>query len=167
MRFLGGFITALLVLAVLAILVTVTGAYNVAASAPDWPLQASFLHIVMTNSVRLRAGVSSRESFSEEEARAGFKDYDHMCVICHSAPGKQRGDISKGMRPQPPKLADDARHWTNAQLFWIIKNGVDMTGMPAFGATHSDAQVWNLVAFLRRLQHMSADDFTEAERTWK
>ena len=59
----------------------------------------------------------------------GFKDYDEMCIVCHSAPGKERRPISKGMRPQPPNLAKASTQWTNAQLFWIIKNGVKMTGM--------------------------------------
>ena len=44
-----------------------------------------------------------------------------------------------------PKLQE----WSSAELFWIIKNGIKMTGMPAFGPTHQDEQIWNIVGFVR------------------
>lgn len=86
-----------------------------------------------------------------------------MCIICHSAPGKERRPISKGMCPQPPNLAETSKQWTSAQLFWIIKNGVKMTGMPAFGSTHSDEQMWNIVGFVRQLPQLSPNDFRAME----
>ncbi len=93
----------------------------------------------------------------------GFKDYDEMCIICHSAPGKERKAISKGMRPEPPNLAETSKRWTTTQLFWIVKNGIKLTGMPAFGATHGDDEIWNIVGFVRLLPEMSADTFRAME----
>jgi mono/diheme cytochrome c family protein len=143
-------VTAIIIMVVAAALVAWT--YDVEASVPDTAIEFEVLHSIMRNSVQMRAGTVERETWSEEDVRNGFKDYDEMCIICHSAPGKERRPISKGMRPQPPDLAKPPKQWTNAQLFWIIKNGVKMTGMPAFGSTHSDEQIWNIVGFVRRLR---------------
>lgn len=165
MRFLGGFLTALFFVAVAAVLVGV--AYNVAASTPDTPAELEILHRVMRNSVEMRAGDDIQRTWTEEETGKGFREYDEMCVICHAAPGKERSTISKGMRPQPPLLADAAKTWTNSQLFWIVRNGVRMTGMPAFGVTHSDEQIWNIVGFARRLPQMSADEYRAMQSRYK
>jgi mono/diheme cytochrome c family protein len=165
MRFLGGFLTALFIVAVAATLVGV--AYNVAASSPDTPLEYDILHRIMRNSVELRAGDDIQRTWTEEEIGKGFGEYNEMCVICHAAPGKERSFISKGMRPQPPLLAEAAKTWTNSQLFWIVRNGVRMTGMPSFGVTHSDERIWNIVGFLRRLPQTSPEEFRAMESKYK
>ncbi len=113
--------------------------------------------------VLARAGEEKRGSWSEEQIRMGFKDFDAMCITCHPAPGKERSDISKGLRPEPPDLAKASKQWTNAQLLWIVKNGVNMTGMPAFGRTHDDERIWGIVGFISKLQGMSAQDFHSVE----
>jgi mono/diheme cytochrome c family protein len=161
MRFFVGFVTVLIVMVVAAAVAAWT--YDVGASVPDTAVEFKILHSIMQNSVRIRAGTDEPETWSEEEVRKGFKDYDEMCVVCHSAPGKERSPISKGMRPQPPNLAEASKQWTGAQLFWIIKNGIKLTGMPAFGSTHSDEQIWNIVGFVCRLPQVSPNDFRSLE----
>ena len=120
----------------------------------------------MRNSVQMRAGKEERQTWTEEEVRKGLLDYDEMCIVCHAAPGKERGPISQGMRPQPLLLAEASKHWTSAQLFWIVKNGVKMTGMPAFGSTYSDEPIWNIVGFVRRLPQLSPDEFSTMEMNY-
>ncbi len=121
MKFFLGFAAAVFVVVIVAAIFAVS--YNVAASVAEMPLESEVLHSVMRHSVQARAGVEGRETWSEAELRKGFQEYDEMCIICHSAPGKERTPISKGMRPQPPNLTDTAKQWSTAQLFWIIKNG--------------------------------------------
>lgn len=162
MKFLLGFVVAVALMVIGAIVFAAT--YNVAASARGSKLEFGILHSVMRNAVRARAGEDGRETWTEEELRKGFEQYDEMCIICHSAPGKERRPISKGMEPQPPNLAETSKQWTTAQLFWIIKNGIKMTGMPAFGPTHSDEEIWNLVGFVRRLPEISGDKYLAMER---
>lgn len=163
MKFLTGFVTAFIVSALGAFLVIVSSVYNVAATAPHTALVRVILNWTMRNSVRVHAGNESPETWSEDQARKGFKDYDAMCVICHSAPGKERSYISKGLRPEPPNLAETSERWSSAELFWIIKNGVKMTAMPAFGPTHQDEQIWNIVAFIRRLPQLRLSNL----RRWR
>ena len=82
-----------------------------------------------------------------------------MCVTCHGAPGVERGTLGKGINPKPPNLAKEAGEWSDRELFWITKHGIKLAGMPAFGVTHSDEELWAIVAFLRRLETMSAEEY--------
>ena len=164
MRYLSGFIAALLLIALGAYVAIITGAYNVAAIAPDTEAERVILNSAMTYSVRAHARTESPQSWSDAQIKNGFKQYSEMCITCHGAPGKERTDISKGLHPQPPNLAEAVKDWSNAQLFWIIKNGIRMTGMPAFGPTHQDELIWDIVGFLRRLPEISAQDFRAMEK---
>ncbi|MGH6795126.1 MAG: c-type cytochrome [Methylocella sp.] len=163
MKFLAGVVTALAVSALCAFLVIVSGAYNVAAVAPPTELERIILSSAMRYAVRAHAGKDTRETWSDDQVRQGFKDYDTMCVVCHGAPGKERSDIGKSLRPEPPNLAEASQQWSSAELFWIVKNGIRMTGMPAFGPTHQDEQIRNFVGFVRRLPQMSAEEFEAME----
>jgi mono/diheme cytochrome c family protein len=163
MKFIAGVVTAFVVSTLGAFLVIVSGAYNVAATAPHTELERVILNSTMRYSVRAHAGKELREAWSEDQVRKGFKDYDDMCIVCHGAPGKERSYINKGLRPGPPNLAETSERWSSAELFWIIKNGIKMTGMPAFGPTHQDEQIWNIVGFLRRLPQTSAQEFKAME----
>lgn len=85
----------------------------------------------------------------------GVGHYAENCVRCHGGPGVERGEIGKGITPDAPDLAKTAGHWSAAELFWIVKNGVRMTAMRAWGPTHSDEELWSIVAFLERLPEIS------------
>lgn len=63
------------------------------------------------------------------------------------------------MTPSPPYLVDAPRHWTTAELYWIVGNGVKMTGMPAWSAVHSPDQLWDIVAFLEAQPYLTARDY--------
>jgi mono/diheme cytochrome c family protein len=68
--------------------------------------------------------------------RNGFDHYEDMCAGCHGGPGIERSEIGKGLNPPAPNLADAVPAWSPRQLFWIVKNGLKMTGMPSFAALH-------------------------------
>lgn len=89
----------------------------------------------------------------------GAQHYGEMCVTCHAAPGVDRDEIGKGLNPEAPRLEKVVANWSDAQLFWTIKNGIRMTGMPGFGATHTDAEIRSIVAFVRRLPKMSPQEY--------
>jgi len=163
MKFLAGFVAAFVVSALTVFLVIISGAYNVGASAPQTELERFILHSTRRYSVLARAGKELPEVWTEDEVKSGFGEYDEMCVVCHGAPGKEPSYIRQGLQPKPPNLAEAAKGWSASELFWIIKNGVKMTGMPAFGATHPDDKIWNIVGFLRRLPQTSAEQFKALE----
>ncbi len=88
----------------------------------------------------------------------GFDHYRENCVICHGAPGVEAGELAKGLNPPAPHLWDvDGHIMPDGQTFWAIKHGIRMTGMPAFGPTHTDEEIWKIVAFLHHLNALSAE----------
>jgi len=81
-----------------------------------------------------------------------------MCSLCHLAPGMKRTEISWGLYPRAPELRRGS-NLTPAEEFWVVKHGLKMTGMPAWGVTHDDELLWDIVAFLRKLPELSADQY--------
>jgi len=96
---------------------------------------------------------------TEEQVRAGAHVYNETCVYCHGGPGKDPVDIGKGLNPEPPYLVDTVGDWTTAQLLWIVRNGVRMTGMPSFAGSHKDDDIVNVVAFIQRLPKMTPEQY--------
>ncbi|WP_432807342.1 c-type cytochrome [Microvirga terrae] len=94
-----------------------------------------------------------------EAIQSGARFYSENCVICHGAPGQQITAIASGMNPAPPDILAARRRNDPAGVFWIVKNGVKMTGMPAFGKTQSDTQIWEIAAFLRKARGITADEY--------
>jgi mono/diheme cytochrome c family protein len=136
------------------------GLFNATASMPHWPLVSLAAHRAFVTSVRARAGWMPTPTITPAEVTAGFRQYDHDCVGCHGGPGISRGDMAAGMTPTPPYILDAAHHWTPAQLYWILAEGVKMTAMPSWRASRTNVQVWNVVAFLEALPYLSADEYS-------
>ena len=133
-----------------------SGVINVAATNPHNALTAWVLGTASDRSIHYHArGIQVPALDSHEMILAGFRHYREMCVGCHLAPGIRTSEISQGLMPRPPKLQEAAGEWTPAELFWVIKNGIKMTGMPAWGPTHSDEKLWQIVAFVKQLPKMT------------
>ncbi len=167
MKQLAGFVVGLAGLAVAGAIYAYGGFYNVAAVEPHAALTDWVLHTTMQQSVKARARtITPPPPPGNRDLGEAFRGFDEMCVQCHGAPGKEPGVVGKGLQPPPPGLGDAAKRWNRAELFWIVKNGIRMTGMPAFGPTHSDEQIWALVAFLQRLPNTSAAQYKEMEKQY-
>src|SRR4029077_16739407 len=95
--------------------------------------------------------------------RRGLVHYHETCVVCHGAPGVAVSEIAEGMNPEPPELAGEGSG-RPGEDFWIVKNGIKMTGMPSFGVTHDDEKIWDLVAFLQQLPKMSPEQYQAMAR---
>src|SRR5206468_6703966 len=95
---------------------------------------------------------------SPKRVAAGAGLYAEMCTGCHLGPGVEKSEMSQGLYPQAPELArgDDL---TPAEQFWTIKHGVKLTAMPAWGKTHSDELIWDMVAFIRRMPKLNAAQY--------
>jgi mono/diheme cytochrome c family protein len=166
MRFVQGFIAALILLAVAAVAIAYSGVYNVAADAPGVQPLEWLLATTSQNSVGAHAkGIEPPAQLSDQQARAGLKIYRDTCVYCHGAPGQDPGDIGKGLNPEAPYLPDVVGGFSSAELFWIIKNGIRMTGMAAYGKVRSDDEIWSLVALVQRLQNMTPDQYKQMEQS--
>jgi mono/diheme cytochrome c family protein len=141
-----------------------TGAYNVAATEPHYAITVSLFSVARDRAIAVRAKEMTPPSGWLERAdlKKGFRSYHEMCVVCHAAPGLKDSVVRKGLNPEPPKLMEDrVQQRPDAELFWIIKHGIKMSGMPAFGPTHTDEEIWEVAAFLRRLGTMQPTDYKD------
>jgi mono/diheme cytochrome c family protein len=159
MKLVTGLVIGILVAIIGALLFTLSGAFNVAATAPDSSFREWLFDTTMRRSVTMRSSGISAPQFTDEQAKDGSKEYGEMCTGCHGAPGKEPRAIGKGLNPRPPDLAKSVPTWEDGNLFWIIKNGIKMTAMPAFGRTHDDQTIWNIVAFLKKLPGMTPEQY--------
>lgn len=151
-------LAALAALGIAVALATIQlGLAPVAATEPHWKVTRWVLSTAMEKAVeRQAAGIAVPGDLDDpERIRAGAAEYDEMCVACHAAPGTRAAEFAEGLLPEAPELAEEAEEWGPAELFWITRHGVRMTGMAAFGPTHSDAELWDVVAFVRQLPEMS------------
>jgi mono/diheme cytochrome c family protein len=150
-----------LVLQILAVSALVySGAYDVSATRPYRGAGAFVVRLAQTRSVERRAAsVPTRVSVADAIPARGAVVYRNLCSGCHAAPGVARSEIGSGLTPRPVDLADVAPRWSDRELFWIVKNGMRLAGMPAFGALHDDDELWDVVAFVRALPTLSARDY--------
>lgn len=160
MRILLGLLLAVAVLAALALGFVYAGVYDVAATRPHTPAVHRLLETLRSRSVAARAEeVPAPPTLDAETLAHGYEHYHAMCVVCHGAPGLKRGEFGQGMTPTPPLFDEEYRMPSERELFWIIKNGIKIAGMPAFGPTHSDGEIWGLTGVVQRLPGMTLEEY--------
>src|SRR4029078_3268764 len=159
----------LAVVGVLAIIVGISAAvfffggfYSVAGTVEDPAIVRWALIQVRTASIDRHAQDQPPASINEPASvQAGAKAFAaHHCANCHGAPGVSWAKFSEGLHPDPPDLKEVVDHRPPSQLFWVIKNGINMTGMPSFAlAGAKDDEIWSIVAFLKKLPNVSEADY--------
>ena len=160
-QWLGPLLVAGLLAAAIGLYVAFSGALDLAAAKPDSPRAAGLIHGVFTRSVAAHArDIKVPVAFNPPaEVMRGAGHYARVCSHCHGAPGIGQGPIALSMNPRPQYLPAVAANFSDAELFWIIRNGVRMTAMPAWPVAGRDDEVWALVAFVRTLPKQSAADY--------
>jgi mono/diheme cytochrome c family protein len=155
-----GSLLAAALLGLAASLVIYFGCYNVAADTPHAQIVYRLLEFVRDRSIAVRAKDLAIPSDLTDPQRIsrGAGQYDEMCVGCHLAPGMKRTEIGRGLYPRAPDLRRSSRP-TAAEDFWVVKHGIKMTGMPAWGVTHDDDLLWDVVAFLRKMPDLTSDEY--------
>ncbi len=159
-------------LIVVFLIVVFGGIYNVGATdkhiAPvEWVFRKT-----MESSVRNHAGnikVPDTIILQDKKlARKFYAAYTKACQTCHGAPGR-KSDPWMYIYPAAPDLTDKAvvGKWTDAELFWIIKNGIKDTGMPGLGPTHEDGEMWGVAAFVRQMPNTSPEEYLMIEKWFK
>lgn len=150
------FWAAALVVAIIAFGIFIwSGAYNVAADVPHWSVTVSLLTVVRNRSITVHArGIDVPNLDDPKLISMGAGHYAEMCTGCHLAPGMDESELREGLNPKPPVLYKVGIK-APAKAFWIIKHGIKMTAMPAWGQSHSDQKIWAMVAFLKQLPTLS------------
>jgi mono/diheme cytochrome c family protein len=151
------------VLAALAVIYS--GVFNVAATVVDAPLLRQVLVAAREASIERHARAIQAPALDRpQQVDDGFRIYREKCIVCHTPVGRNPSPVAKGLNPQAPGFGEDADHMSAAQLFWAAKNGIRFTGMPAWGMSLNDQELWDVVAFIMTLPAMSAADYDAIDR---
>jgi mono/diheme cytochrome c family protein len=155
-------IATLLILACGFLLFIYSGAYDIAQTTPHNKLTLWVINTTTEHSIEHRVkGLTVPNLNDTSIIIEGFVHYNRMCKGCHGAPGIEPFEMTKGLYPDPPeiyKYKDDVP--SPAEAFLIIKNGIKMTSMPAYGPTHTDDKIWAMAAFVsKKLATMSPDEY--------
>ena len=111
-----------------------------------------------------RDGIPGEASSSKQDVAQGDKLYGAECAMCHGLDGERSTDTGRWMYPRAANLRSPAvQSYSNRELFWILKNGVRLSGMPAFGKVETDEHIWNLVHYLRTLNSTHGSENVEEE----
>jgi mono/diheme cytochrome c family protein len=162
MRIVTPILVGLLLVLLISLAAIYAGRYDVGATAPHWPVTTWLLETVRIRSIKAHAARIDVPPDRDDPAKVliGFEHYAARCAVCHGAPGVPRGDIARGLYPPPPDLAKTAPLYTPAELFWIVKHGIKVTGMPAW-SDHTDEELWATVDFVEKLPGMSEQDYAK------
>jgi mono/diheme cytochrome c family protein len=142
------------------------GIYNIGADAPHTPPIYAVMQLVRNRSIAVRAhDLAVPKDLSEiKRISTGAGLYAEMCSGCHLAPGMEKTEMSQGLYPQAPELARGLKISAKEE-FWAVKHGIKMTAMPAWGRTHNDELIWDMVAFVQKLPTLSQEEYQAAVKS--
>jgi mono/diheme cytochrome c family protein len=120
----------------------------------------------MRRSVKARTDSVAVPNLSEQQRSLnGAGHYHNHCLQCHGAPGVSPHPLAFGMTPEPVNLVSTAREWRPADIHWVIKHGIKMSGMPAWEYRLSDEEIWDIVAFVKAMMYMSPIEYAAISKT--
>lgn len=138
------------------------GLYDVGATTQHWQATHTLLEKAMRQSVKLRARDIAEPPLAEERTQLrGAACFRVHCVQCHGAPGVAPDAIGQAIQPLPGPLVDARRHWRARELYWLTRNGIRMSGMPAWEFRLDESQLWAVVAFMQRLPDLGPADYAD------
>jgi mono/diheme cytochrome c family protein len=99
-----------------------------------------------------REGIPPRPRDRAASAVQGDKLYAISCSLCHGEDGRATSPMGRWMYPRAADLSSpQTQSYSDEQLFWVVKNGIRLSGMPGFGKLETDEHIWNMVDHLRTL----------------
>ena len=164
-RWLFGALVLMMLAGVVGAVIVVSGVVPIKASSGHWRVTEAFLQFakrrsVATHSMRIKVPPLDEPRL----AVIGAGHYDFACRPCHGSPALEQPRIARQMLPRPPDLRVAAHRYDPEDLFYIVKHGIKLTGMPAWPALQRDDEVWAMVAFLRTLPQLDASEYSELAR---
>ncbi len=137
-----------------------SGWYDISANVQHTQPVYTLLEKTMHRSVKRRAaGIEPPALDAPALVSRGAACYVDKCLQCHGGPGVAQAEIGRSMQPLPGPLVDASAKWRASELYWITRNGIKMSGMPAWQHRLPDADLWALVAFMQRLPTLTAAEF--------
>ncbi|HUB77812.1 MAG TPA: cytochrome c [Bryobacteraceae bacterium] len=155
MRFLLGLLLGVVLLAGCVFLYFDLGYAPVATASAPMPFEQFLAQRAIAARMKKEAPTSVPFTADEGNLAAGVKIYRETCSVCHGLRGQGETPLAKGMFPKPPQfLAHPEKGGSAGNTFWVVKNGIRTTGMPGFGASLSDRQIWQVSLALDNRDHL-------------
>jgi mono/diheme cytochrome c family protein len=138
------------------------GLYDVAAVDQHLVPTYWLIYTNLERSVKERAKrIAAPPLDDPKRAQRGAALYREHCLRCHGAPGVAPEPFALGMNPVAANLAHTSRERTPAELYWTVRYGLKMTGMPAWEFRLPEQGLWDIVAFLKALPGLSPAAYRE------
>jgi mono/diheme cytochrome c family protein len=138
-----------------------SGVYNIGADDHHTKIVLALIEQLREHSIGRRArSIVVPPLEDPKRVASGAKHYAALCLGCHLAPGVTKSDIRPGLYPHPPNLAQEETQ-DSQRAFWIIKHGIKMSAMPAWGKSLDDGAIWDIVAFVRAMPEMTPETYQQ------
>lgn len=152
----------ILVIGIVGILVVVSGVIPVKASSGHWEITKWFLNFTKERSVATHStGIKVPDLDDQALIVKGAGHYEAGCRMCHGKPDGMRPRMVSLMTPQPPNLKNIVPEREPQELFYVVKHGIKMTGMPAWPELKRDDEIWPVVAFLLKYPELDFNEYDE------
>jgi mono/diheme cytochrome c family protein len=140
-----------------------SGIYNVATASQHTRVVYWTLEEGKRASVRRHAaGIVAPPAFDEGMLRKGAHCFHVNCVQCHGGPGQAPADFAGGLLPGAKSLVQAGRELPIEQVYWITRNGIRLTAMPAWEFRLDDRELWAVAAFVHQeLPQLDVDQYRE------
>ncbi|MEO6873289.1 MAG: cytochrome c [Opitutaceae bacterium] len=135
------------------------GGMPVATKGPPLPLEKFLARTALHAAMDREAGKPSPLEASEANLLAGAHVYQAQCAVCHGKLGEPATAIARGMFPQPPQLLPPKKGVTDdpvGEIYWKVKNGIRLTGMPGYSESLTDPELWQVSLMLLHAHELSA-----------
>ncbi|HEX6003152.1 MAG TPA: c-type cytochrome [Burkholderiales bacterium] len=140
-----------------------SGLYDVSATDQHLPPTYWVLDKAMRRSIAQRGKeIAVPPLGTPEQLAHGLALYRAHCVQCHGAPGVAPQPFALGLTPLPAPLMHTGREWAPGDIYWVVKYGLKMTGMPAWEFRMSDEDIWAVVALVKQLPTYSPQAYRDA-----
>jgi len=159
MKFLVAGLIAVVIAAVFVAIFVYSGVFDVAADVPHSELTARLIEAVRDRSIAVRIRDIQVPALDDPHLIAeGAEHYAAMCAECHLAPGVDKTDLREGLYPAPPNLTKHIAA-SATEMFWVVKHGIKMSAMPAWGKTHDDHSIWGIVALVQKIPELTPKQY--------
>ncbi len=148
----------------LAAIVPLTGIVDFAASNRLWAITDWYFSTAAQQSITLQSAMLATPDDLDDPAAPGRAagHYEMVCATCHGSPARPPEAFADSIRAMPPRLVEQMAQWhPDARVFWTVKHGIKHTAMPAWPTQHRDDEVWDMVAFLKAISAMPAEQYVE------
>ncbi|HEY8540346.1 MAG TPA: cytochrome c [Steroidobacteraceae bacterium] len=144
------------------LVILLSGAYSTAATKQHFWITYRLLETGLKYSVAAAADDIVVPDLSHVASiEVGYACYRQHCISCHGAPGIPSASWGRGQLPGPSNLAQSGREWPAHHLFYVIKKGIRMSGMPAWEFAISEEGIWSTVLFVRFLPQQTRASYEQ------